>query len=46
VLVLAHTEIGGKIDPVMEGFFFDHLLEGLDYVVGTFDVAGAADTDV
>jgi hypothetical protein len=46
VLALAHAKVGGKIDPVVEGFFLDELLKGLDHVVGTFDVAGTADTDV
>jgi hypothetical protein len=45
-LALAHTKVRFKIDPVMEGFFLDKLLKGLDYIVGPFDVAGTADTDV
>jgi hypothetical protein len=45
MLALLLAKAGLKIDFVVQRFLFDKLLKGLDDVVGTFDMAGAADTD-
>jgi hypothetical protein len=43
MLALLLAEAGFKGYPVVEGLFLDKLLEGLNDVVGAFDVAGTAD---
>jgi hypothetical protein len=45
MLALLLAKAGLKIYFVMQHFFFDKLLESLNDVVGTFDMAGTADTN-
>jgi hypothetical protein len=45
MLTLFHAETGVEVDLTVEGSLLDKLLKCLDYVIGTFDMAGTADTD-
>jgi hypothetical protein len=45
MLALFHAEAGSEVDPVVEGLFLNKLLESLDHIKRTFNVAGAADTN-
>jgi hypothetical protein len=45
MLALFLAKAGFEIDPVMQHLFFDKLLKGLDNIVGSLDMTGAADTD-
>jgi hypothetical protein len=45
MLALFLAKAGLKIYPVMQRLFLDKLLESLNDVVGTFDMAGTADTN-
>jgi hypothetical protein len=45
MLALFLAKAGLKIYSVMQHLFLDKLLESLNDVVGTFDMAGTADTN-
>jgi hypothetical protein len=45
MLALLLAKAGLKINPVMQRFLLDKLLKRLNDIVGTFDMAGTADTD-
>jgi hypothetical protein len=42
MLALLLAEAGFKGYPIVEGFFLDKLLEGLNNIVGAFDMTGTA----
>ena len=44
-ITLLHAECSFEIHLPMQVIFFNHLLEGLDHIIGTFDMTGATDTN-